>query len=80
ANASQARAAAGHNEEQWRRFIIITREAARAVVDEHPDWTWPLVPFSEKDRVKNEVNTRLAKESIPGVESDVLRWRMSHAL
>ncbi|KAF2007852.1 hypothetical protein P154DRAFT_516646 [Amniculicola lignicola CBS 123094] len=80
ATSSQARQAAGHNEEQWRRFIIITREAAQVIVHEHSDWTWPQVPFQEKEKVQAGVNARLAEERIPEVGTDVLRWRMSHAL
>ncbi|KAF2003523.1 hypothetical protein P154DRAFT_388610, partial [Amniculicola lignicola CBS 123094] len=80
ATALEARHAAGLSEEQWRTFMIISRETAQVIVTAHPEWTWPHVPFPEKERARAEVNARLVEEGIPEVESDVFRWRMAQAL
>lgn len=59
---------------------VITREEARRIIDAHPNWTWFQVPADEKELVMSRVNENLAKEKIPEVHADVLRWRMSYAI
>ncbi|KAF2190716.1 hypothetical protein K469DRAFT_697949 [Zopfia rhizophila CBS 207.26] len=81
ATVNEARAAAGHNKEQWDRFYFITKDEAKRLSEAHPDWTrWILIPANEKDKMLERINERLVAEDIPPVEMIILKWRMSQLL
>ncbi|KAF2116490.1 hypothetical protein BDV96DRAFT_491255 [Lophiotrema nucula] len=81
ATVNEARAAAGHNKEQWDRFYFITKDEAKQLSEAHPDWTrWILIPANEKDTMLGRINGRLVAEGIPAVEMIILKWRMSQLL
>jgi len=62
------------------RWQLFTRDEARKLVQEHPEWTWPLVPDDERNESRRRVNALLVNESIPTVEDDIYSWRMSYAV
>ncbi|KAF2792412.1 hypothetical protein K505DRAFT_387474 [Melanomma pulvis-pyrius CBS 109.77] len=81
ATVHEARAAAGHNKEQWDRFYFITKDEAKQLSEAHTDWTrWILIPANEKDTMLGRINGRLVAEGIPAVEMIILKWRMSQLL
>jgi hypothetical protein len=81
ATVNEARAAAGHNKEQWDRFYFITKDEAKQLSEAHPNWTrWILIPANEKDTMLERINGRLGAEGIPAVEMIILKWRMSQLL
>ncbi|KAH6620174.1 hypothetical protein C7974DRAFT_227562 [Boeremia exigua] len=80
ASAEEARAAAGFSEEEWRRFIDITKDIARGMQDGTPDIRWRRVPFNLKRSTMDRINDLLAQEGIPVVEIDLIGWRMSRAI
>ncbi|KAF2201700.1 hypothetical protein GQ43DRAFT_440366 [Delitschia confertaspora ATCC 74209] len=81
ATVNEARAAAGHNKEQWDRFYFITKDEAKRLSEAHPDWTrWILIPANEKEIMLERINERLLAEDIPAVEMIILKWRMSQLL
>ncbi|PSN68827.1 hypothetical protein BS50DRAFT_325299 [Corynespora cassiicola Philippines] len=81
ATVNEARAAAGHNKEQWDRFYFITKDEAKQLSEAHPDWTrWILIPANEKEEMLGRINGRLIAEGIPAVEMIILKWRMSQLL
>ncbi|KAH7116723.1 hypothetical protein B0J11DRAFT_552725 [Dendryphion nanum] len=81
ATVNEARAAAGHNKEQWDRFYFITKDEAKQLSETHTDWTrWILIPANEKENMLDRINGRLAAEGIPSVEMIILKWRMSQLL
>lgn len=57
-----------------------TRDEAKKLVQEHPEWTWPLVPDNKKDELRRRVNVLLSKNGIREVEDDICQWRMSLAV
>jgi hypothetical protein len=81
ATVNEARAAAGHNKEQWDRFYFITKDEAKRLSEAHPDWQrWILIPANEKELMLERINDRLIAEDIPAVEMIILKWRMSQLL
>ncbi|KAF1359050.1 hypothetical protein EJ07DRAFT_122009 [Lizonia empirigonia] len=81
ATVNEARAAAGHNREQWDRFYFITKDEAKQLADAHEDWTrWILIPSNEKEQMLARINGRLQAEGIPPVEMIILKWRVSQLL
>ncbi|KAH6618582.1 hypothetical protein C7974DRAFT_415944 [Boeremia exigua] len=81
ATVNEARAAAGHNREQWDRFYFITKDEAKQLADAHEEWTrWILIPSDEKHRLLERINRRLQAEGIPPVEMIILKWRVSQLL
>jgi len=81
ATVNEARAAAGHNREQWDRFYYITKDEAKMLADAHEEWTrWILIPSDEKHRLLERINSRLQAEGIPPVEMIILKWRVSQLL
>ena len=62
------------------RLQLFTRDEARKLVQEHPEWTWPLVPDDKKNELRRRVNALLVNEGIPTVEDDIHTWRMSYAV
>ncbi|KAJ4994419.1 hypothetical protein SVAN01_00248 [Stagonosporopsis vannaccii] len=81
ATVSEARAAAGHNREQWDRFYFITKDEAKQLADAHEEWTrWILIPSDEVHRLLERINNRLQAEGIPPVDMTILKWRVSQLL
>ncbi|XPS72452.1 hypothetical protein M3J09_004617 [Ascochyta lentis] len=81
ATVNEARAAAGHNREQWDRFYFITKDEAKQLADAHEEWTrWILIPANEKEQMLERINSRLQAEGIPPVEMIILKWRVSQLL
>ncbi|KAF2629664.1 hypothetical protein BU25DRAFT_271436 [Macroventuria anomochaeta] len=81
ATVNEARAAAGHNREQWDRFYFITKDEAKKLADAHEQWTrWILIPANEKEQMLQRINGRLQAEGIPPVEMIILKWRVSQLL
>ncbi|KAF9698552.1 hypothetical protein EKO04_003848 [Ascochyta lentis] len=77
ATVNEARAAAGHNREQWDRFY----DEAKQLADAHEEWTrWILIPANEKEQMLERINSRLQAEGIPPVEMIILKWRVSQLL
>ncbi|KZM18675.1 hypothetical protein ST47_g9987 [Ascochyta rabiei] len=81
ATVNEARAAAGHNREQWDRFYFITKDEAKRLAEAHEEWTrWILIPANEKEQMLERINCRLQAEGIPPVEMIILKWRVSQLL
>ncbi|KAF2680627.1 hypothetical protein K458DRAFT_311426 [Lentithecium fluviatile CBS 122367] len=76
APAGLARERAGYSADQWERFLCITRELAKALVQRHPETQWKDIPADAKDRFRQELSARLLAEHIGDVTNDLLRWRM----
>ncbi|UPX16245.1 uncharacterized protein EKO05_0006656 [Ascochyta rabiei] len=81
ATVNEARAAAGHNREQWDRFYFITKDEAKRLAEAHEEWArWILIPANEKEQMLERINCRLQAEGIPPVEMIILKWRVSQLL
>ncbi|KAL5121512.1 hypothetical protein ACEQ8H_000584 [Pleosporales sp. CAS-2024a] len=80
ASAEEARVAAGFSDPEWRRFRDITKNIARELLQTNPELTWRQVPFNEKRRITESINTRLIQEDIPMIEIELVGWRMSRVI
>jgi hypothetical protein len=95
ASREKAQAAAGYNEIQWDRFKVcmltyscliahaiqrFTKVEVLVLVEKSPDRKWKEVPADEAMEIKDRINSLLAKEKIPAVQDNVLKWRMTSCL
>ncbi|KAF2190343.1 hypothetical protein K469DRAFT_658203 [Zopfia rhizophila CBS 207.26] len=81
AKRSDARAAAGHNPTQWKRFLTLTWEETEKLYHSQPSWSsWSKVPANVQTQLLETLNESLAQEEIPKITVEVLNWRMAQAI
>ncbi|KAF2244122.1 hypothetical protein BU26DRAFT_522831 [Trematosphaeria pertusa] len=75
------REAIGFDDAQWHRFYWLTKEEAQKLLRDHPKWaTYEDVSTSECAGLLARINETLAKDHIPTITEDVLRWRMTRVI
>lgn len=77
AKAETARAYAGYDEDQWKRFLRFTRDEAQNLSALYN--SWDEVYANEKSAVLARVNALLEPEEIPKANTRLMNWRMPKA-
>lgn len=72
-----AKRASGLNIMGWQRFLILTRQEARACVEANPNIQWTYYTANEKHRVVDNVNAALEKDGVGTLTPDIINWRMT---
>lgn len=75
-----AQRAAGYSLIEWQRFLILTRQEARACVEADPTLQWTYYTATQRHKVTENVMAALKVDGCGQITEDIIHWRMAKVI